>query len=73
MNEVTEDSLIVVGRRGRPRSRESKSALSTRVPDRHYDTLVKMACELDVSVCQLTRDILVKVAERHGGRYGRTS
>ena len=59
MSEITEDSVFVVRRRGRPRVSEPMSFVSTRVPPSYHDRLIKMAAEKDVSVSRLVRSLLM--------------
>jgi len=60
MSESKEPSLMVLGdrRRGRPRVAEPRSTLSTWVPAREYDRLVKMANHREQSLSSLVRDLL---------------
>lgn len=45
--------------RGRPRVAEPLTAISTRLPPRHYDKLIRLANAREVSVADLTRSILL--------------
>lgn len=59
---VTEDSLMVAGeprRPGRPKATDPQERLSTRIPTRHYDRLVKAAQRRDQTVSSLVRQILL--------------
>lgn len=45
-------------RRGRPRSAEPKSSVSTWIPARDHDRLIRMASERDQSVSETVRRLL---------------
>lgn len=64
MNEITEDSMFVVGpsaarRPGRPRvSSEPMERIDVRIPVSDYDRLIKLAMSRGESVASLTRTLL---------------
>lgn len=50
--------------RGRPRLTEPTSPVSTRLPQRHHDRLIKWAARGDVSVSKLVQTIVAREIER---------
>lgn len=64
--EITEDSLVVVTKRGRgrPPSDRSCASVSTWMPEEYHDRLIKMANERRISVSGLVRHLLVLQLKR---------
>lgn len=60
MSDDVADSLVVLGKRGRPRAEEPKSRVSTWLPIDAHDKLIAFSKQQRKSVSELVRDILVQ-------------
>ena len=45
--------------RGRPRSKDPSSPVSTRVPEAYHDRIIQLAAKHDVSVSRMVKTLLV--------------
>lgn len=59
MANVSEDSVFVVRRRGRPRVSEPMERIDVRLPVASYDALIKLALARGESVSSVTRSLLI--------------
>lgn len=66
MSDIGEKSIFIAGgrRRGRPPAQEQSTGLTTWVPNRFHDQLIKLANERSMSVSALVKTLLIRQLQR---------
>jgi len=66
MSDVTETSLVVIAKRGRPRALEPRTSVSTWLTASEADRLIRLANEKEMSVSSLVRLVLTTRLKKTG-------
>jgi len=65
---MSDDPIVLIagGKRGRPRSTDPGSRVSTWIPARYHDQLIRIANERDISVSAVVNKVLTKALNPSG-------